>query len=114
MMQRRAKYNAKPIEIDRIRFDSIAEGNRYLQLKALLQNGEISDLKLQPEFLLQEPFTDNKGKRHRAILYRADFQYTENGKTVVEDVKGMETQVYKIKKKMFLYVNKNIDFRETK
>ena len=36
----------------------------------------------------------------RAIKYVADFVYEENGQTVVEDVKGVKTPVYKLKKRM--------------
>ena len=32
------------------------------------------------------------------MKYIADFQYVENGETVVEDVKGFRTEVYKMKK----------------
>ena len=33
--------------------------------------------------------------------YIADFQYTENGKTIIEDSKGFKTKEYLIKKKLF-------------
>ena len=62
--------------------------------------GEISDLELQPRFLLQESFKKN-GKTYRKIDYVADFKYIENGKTIVEDVKGLQTDVFKIKHKLF-------------
>jgi hypothetical protein len=98
--KRKGKYNAQKTVIDGIKFDSKKEANRYCELKLLLKAGEISDLHLQPIFILQEDF--NKSERHyRAITYRADFQYVENGKTVVEDAKGVRTEVYKIKKKLF-------------
>lgn len=40
------------------------------------------------------------GKKHK-IEYVADFMYDEAGKTIVEDVKGMKTEVFKIKHKLF-------------
>ena len=38
----------------------------------------------------------------RPCYYIADFVYTENGATVVEDTKGVKTDAYKIKKKLLL------------
>mgnify|MGYP003506894038 CR=1 FL=1 len=94
------KYRNKKIQIDRYVFDSIAEGQRYRELALLERAGKISDLKLQPRFLLQESFKKN-GKTYRKIEYVADFQYKENGRIIVEDVKGMQTDVFKLKHKLF-------------
>jgi hypothetical protein len=58
------------------------------------------NLELQPRFLLQDGFSKNKN-RYRKIEYVADFQYIENNKVIVEDVKGMQTEVFKIKRKLF-------------
>ena len=97
------KYRNVKTTIDGIKFDSKAEARRYTELKLLEKAGEITDLKLQPRFILQHSFK-HKGKTIRAITYMADFQYSENGKEIVEDVKGVETAVFKIKKKMFLNI----------
>lgn len=100
---RRSKYGASKTEVDGIVFDSKMESRRWQQLKLKLAAGEIKNLQRQPEFMLQPSFKKN-GKTFRAITYRADFKYQlQNGKTVVEDVKGMETEAFKIKKKMFEY-----------
>ena len=95
-----SKYKNKKIQVDMYVFDSIAESRRYKELKLLERAGEITDLKLQPKFLLQESFKKN-GKTFRKIEYIADFQYIENNKIIVEDVKGMQTDVFKIKHKLF-------------
>ena len=71
-------------------------------------DGVIRDLKLQPEFALQEAFTTSLGERVRAIKYRADFSYRRAVKegvdtrweVVVEDVKGYKTKEYELKKKL--------------
>lgn len=97
-----SKYNNKKIQIDMYVFDSIAESKRYKELKLLEQAGHIANLELQPKFLLQESFKKN-GKTHRKIEYIADFKYTFEDKTIIEDVKGMETEVFKIKRKLFEY-----------
>ena len=97
------KYHATPAVVDGLRFDSQAEGRRYTALKILAASGEISDLEIHPKYELQPGFTDNTGKRQRAIVYEADFAYTENGVQIVEDVKGFQTPVWKLKQKLFLY-----------
>lgn len=94
------KYKNKKVIVDDYIFDSIQESRRYKELKLLLRAGEISDLQLQPKFLLQEGFKKN-GKTYRKIEYIADFQYIERGKTIVEDVKGIQTDVFKLKHKIF-------------
>lgn len=107
------KYQARKTLIDGFNFDSKKEGRRYLELKFMQHAGIISDLELQPVFLLQDKF-QHHGKTYRAIKYIADFRYLKNGETIVEDVKGFETQVYKIKKKMLLKKYPDINFREIK
>lgn len=105
------KYNAKKVRIDDITFDSKAEGRRYQELKLLLKAKLISNLILQPEFTLQQKYIKN-GKVIQAIKYRADFLYQENGMFIVEDVKGMKTKDYKIKKKLFEFRYPCLEIRE--
>lgn len=97
------KYNAKKTTIDGVTFDSKKEAQRYTVLQARVSAGEIHALQPQPRFELQPAFKDVRGKTVRAIYYVADFQYVENGHIIVEDVKGMETAVFKLKRKLFLY-----------
>lgn len=94
------KYKNTKIVVDNIKFDSNLEAIRYKELKLLLRAGEISNLELQPRFLLQDSFKKN-GRTFRKIEYVADFKYIENGKTIVEDVKGIQTDVFKLKYKIF-------------
>lgn len=92
-------------------FDSKAESYRYLELKLLEKAGEIENLKLQVKYELLP-----KQAGHRAVTYIADFVYfdVKNGrKLVVEDVKGVKTEVYKLKRKMMKYFH-DIDIFETK
>lgn len=105
------KYRNKKTIIDGIKFDSIVEGRRYKELKILEKGNCVTDLKLQPKFELQTKFTNAKGEHIRAITYKADFSYIENGKIIVEDVKGVETKDFKLKKKLFEYKYKDVDFR---
>lgn len=113
-MRSYSKYKAKKAVVDGIKFDSKREANRYCELKLLEKANEIRNLELQPRFLLQDKFKDKQGKTHRKIEYIADFMYIDKeGRNVVEDVKGVLTDVYKIKKKMFLKIyDEQYDFRE--
>ena len=113
----RSKYHSKKITINGVTFDSRKEAKRYQELLLLERAGAIQDLKRQVEFELiqtqREP--DTIGKRGGVIKgkviehrcsYVADFVYTENGKTVVEDTKGFKTKDYIIKRKLMLHVHK--------
>jgi len=103
-----SKYKAKKTEIDGITFDSKAEAKRYQELKLLERADYIQHLSLQPRFMLQEGFVNtHTGKKERAIEYVSDFMYLENNVIIVEDVKGMKTSDYKIKRKLFLFKYQN-------
>ena len=97
-----SKYRSKKVVVDGITFDSKKESQRYVELKLLERCGRIKDLELQPKFELQPSFRKN-GRTIRAINYVADFTYfdLEKMRIVVEDVKGLRTDVYSIKRKMF-------------
>lgn len=105
-----SKYNNTKVIVDDYVFDSKQESKRYKELKLLLKAGEISNLELQPRFLLQEAFTKN-GTRYRKLEYVADFKYIEKGKTIVEDVKGYQTDVFKIKHKIFEKMYPDLELR---
>lgn len=83
----KTKYHNKKTKIDDMIFDSKKEALRYKELKILEKSGLISDLKTQVRFLICPKSRENKRER----FYIADFTYTENGKTVIEDVKSKAT-----------------------
>ena len=93
------KYHNQKVVIDGIKFDSKREARRYTYLNDLLQAGIISDLELQPEFEIIPSYKKN-GHTIRKIVYKADFRYVQDGKIVVEDVKGIRTDVFNLKKKL--------------
>lgn len=97
------KYRAKKITIDGITFDSMKEGRRYQELKMLQRAGVISNMRMQVKHQLIPSQKDENGKYVRPVYYISDFEYEENGRTVVEDVKGFRTREYKIKKKLMLF-----------
>lgn len=109
-----SKYHSKKVIYDNIKFDSIKEKNRYIQLKLLEKSNKISELELQKKFELQPKYINNNGEHIRSITYKADFFYYDNEtkQYVVEDTKGYRTEVYKLKKKMFEYVYPNLTIKE--
>lgn len=111
---RRGKYNNQKTTIDGIVFDSKKEAEYYCQLKLLKRAGEIRDFGLQPKYELQPTFKKN-GTTHRSITYVADFVITNNdGTTEIVDIKGVETQVFKIKQKLFEYMYPDLSLKVVK
>ncbi len=90
-----SKYRNIRVSIDGILFDSKAEAKRYGELKLLERAGEINGIAVHQRF----PLIVNGVK---VSIYESDFTYTtSHGAFVVEDVKGMKTAVYKLKRKLF-------------
>lgn len=97
-----SKYHARKTTVDGITFDSRKEADRYLVLKGMEEDGAISGLRRQVRYELIPAF-DVDGRHYRPVFYVADFTYTdgETGKEIVEDVKGMRTDTYRLKSKLF-------------
>lgn len=104
-----------PGSVKQITFDSVKEARRFGELELMKNTGKIRDLRLQVNFTLQEGFTTAAGERVRPIVYRADFVYQEPSptgwRTIVEDVKGVRTKEYSMKRKMMLE-KFGVDIRE--
>lgn len=98
-----SKYGNIPVKVDGRRFASKAEARRYLQLKNLQSKGKIANLVCQPRY----PLDDGKG----APVYIGDFRYTIGDRIIVEDVKGVETPVFRIKAWFFRKRYPNIELR---
>lgn len=90
LRKKRSKFGNIPTIINRIRFASRAEGRRYRALLLYEKQKIIRNLELQPRF-----------KFPCGITYVADFSYIRDEKIIVEDVKGMETKTFRMKKRMF-------------
>ena len=108
------KYRNTKVIYDGFKFDSKKEAKRWEQLKLLEKAKEITELQRQKKFILQPSYTNNLGKHIREISYIADFFYYDNKQKIyiVEDVKGIKTEVYKLKKKIFEYVYPNLTIKE--
>ena len=100
--RRRGKFNAKRTTVGKLTFASKKESERYVFLKALEKAGKIKELELQPRFPITVVGAD--GCSHKICTYVADFRYKvgrgKKASSVVEDVKGVKTSVYRIKKKL--------------
>lgn len=102
------KFGAKKVVIDGEVFDSRKEYYRWCDLRLLERAGVISDLKRQEKYLLIPGQRDEFGKLiEREVSYIADFEYIQDGKKVVEDVKGYKRgaayQLFSIKRKLMLH-----------
>ena len=100
-MNRGNKYNARRVTIDGVTYDSQAESRRGVELAMMEKGGAISGLRVHPRYLIVDRFV-HEGHVIRASYYEADFEYIENGRRIVEDVKGVVTEVFGLKKKLFL------------
>ncbi len=96
-----SKYGNSKTVVNDINFDSKMEAEYYRYLK-MWEGITILDIQLQPKFLILPAYTDTEGKTQRPIYYQADFLVKyESGLVEVIDVKGVETEAFKLKKKMF-------------
>lgn len=100
------KYRNKKVEHDGHKFDSIRECDRYKELKLLSDQGKITSLELQPKFWLKCGGKDvlmrsDRYPNGRRCSYRADFSFIDDrGDKHVEDVKGMDTNVSRLRRAM--------------
>lgn len=109
MSRRGIKWNvAKPTWVDGIRFPSKAEAKRYSELQLLVKAGQIAGLEMQPTYPI-EVINPSNGEVIQVGVYKADFRYRvvqqpldgrPRCREVVEDVKGMRTPIYALKKKL--------------
>lgn len=102
-----SKYRNKRVTIDGLKFDSIAEGNRWCILRLMEKAGEVEDLRRQVRFAL-------KVNGCHICDYICDFDYveTKTGHHITEDVKGVRTRDYIIKRNLMAAVY-GIDILET-
>jgi len=88
---KRGKYRNKPTVVDGRRFMSKLEAKRYEQIKLLVEAGEVKAFRCQPRYELVA-----------GITYVADFEIVwADGRVTVEDVKGVATDVFKLKHRLF-------------
>ena len=115
----RSKYGNRKVVVGGVEYDSQKEANRHKELMLLEKAGKIENIQRQVPFELipaQYEIYERYGKNgqrlkdgqrclEKACTYVADFVYYENGKRIVEDVKGYRTKEYRLKRKMMLYMH---------
>ncbi len=111
------KYKNKKIEFRGMSFDSIGERDRYIFLLSEQEAGRIRNIQLQVPFKLQcngqhickyiADFTYEKKLSVKEIRDNPEFQHIAGGDgqeyfvSVVEDFKGVITDVFALKAKLF-------------
>ena len=99
------KYRNKPTD----GYASKREARRAAALRLMQEAGQIQGLREQVEFLLIPRQKRPDGTAERSCSYWADFVYDEwtadGWRRVVEDVKGVRTREYVLKRKLMLMVH---------
>lgn len=113
LAQPKNKFHAQKTTVNGVVYDSKKEAKRAVELQYLEKIGQIQDLRQQVEFVLQDGFVNNEGKKIRAIVYVGDFCYTQDGVKIIEDTKGFRTKEYSIKKKLLMYKYPEYKFLES-
>ncbi len=109
--KKQPKYRNKRVCVDGVWFDSKGEYRRWCDLQLLEKAGEIVQLNRQVRIPLSVSLFP--GVEHRVGYYVADFTYyTPGGAYVIEDFKGVKTDLYKWKKK-HVKAQYGIDILET-
>ena len=115
VFNRRSKFNAKKAYCTQChKHDSKREAVRCDELHTLWEAGVIGDLVIHPQFWFIINGNQIKHDNGRRVGYKPDFAYTENGQECVEDVKGMVTPDFTLRKAIFKALFPTIDFRQTK
>jgi len=94
------KYGSSRTYVDGIPFASKAEARRYGELKQMIAAGEIEQLECHPKYVIEVSGV-------KVCSYIADFKYLDRrtGEWITEDVKGVRTAVYRLKRKLMMVVH---------
>ena len=85
------KYGSKKVESNGRSFDSKLERAVFEELNLLEKAGNISELKCQVSVYLTEA----------RILFKPDFSFIRDGELIFLEVKGFETPVWRIKRRLW-------------
>ncbi len=98
---KKQKYGNKKVTVDNIVFDSQLEADYYRELQLREKAKDILFFRAHPRYLLLPSF-EKDGKQYKKIEYIADFEIHHNdGSIEVVDTKGVKTDVFRIKEKLF-------------
>ena len=94
--------------------DSRREMMRCVELHISQLGGYISALKVHPKFKFEVNGDWLKLRNGQVAGYTADFQYMENGKLIVEDIKPVVVRDFPLRSALFRHLNPDIELRITK
>ena len=96
------KYKNKKVAYDGMKVDSKMERDYYIHLKKLQANGLVYEFYMQKSYVIIDAYTRDDGTEVNASHYKADFEvHYSDGRIEVIDIKGMLTDVFKLKQKIF-------------
>lgn len=112
--RKKGRMKSKKVCIGGHEFDSITEGNIYLEFK---YDPDVEIVAIHPEFDLIEPFISATGKKIRGTKWTADFHIKRDGLEWIVDVKSPGTikansKSWPLKRKMFLNKYRQYRFLE--
>jgi hypothetical protein len=94
--------------------DSKREAIRCNELHALQAAGAISELKVAPQYWFVINGRQLKHANGRRVGYKSDFEYTECGIKITEDVKGVIVRDWPLRRAVFIALFPDHTLRETK
>lgn len=101
------KYHATKVIDNGITFASKGEHRRYRELLLMVKAKEIRDLTLQPKFpIILE------GTKICTVI--GDFEYIEGNQWVIEDYKGFDTPLSRLKRKLVKAFYPTLEWRVIK
>lgn len=103
-----SKYRNKPCQVGAEKYRSQRERDRHQALLMMQRTGRIADLKREVPYELAPGVKIIGEKRKRpAVRYVADFLYRDmrTGSLVIEDAKGVQTPLYRLKKHLMKTVH---------
>ena len=106
---KRSKFHAFKARINGIEFDSLNESRYYIHVLKAVKAGTVKSFELQKPFEIVPPHV-RSGRKVRKAEYISDFVlHMADGSTKVIDVKGIETDVFKLKKKLVEYLYPDVE-----
>lgn len=108
-----SKYRNIKTVVDGITFDSKREAARWQELKLLERAGHVRGLERQVSYELAPGVKFDGAKRKQpALRLIVDFAYNEGDRRVLEDVKGVVTTAFTIKRHLLKHLT-GLDVRLT-
>ena len=100
------KYRNTRTEFAGLTFHSKAEAKRYGELQILERIGQIRGLQRQVAYELAPPVKYAGASRTKpALRLVVDFSYWEGEQQILEDTKGVQTDVFKVKRHLLKAVH---------